>query len=400
MDISQFIPSIISLVATISLILLFDFLFRKRNLFSRDRIIQQLIFVAIFIIGIFFSIFMLPINVEDKNLILTFVSIIIGAIIAFSSTTFVSNAMAGIMLRLMHPFKVGDFIKTDNTYGRVTEIYFLHTQIQSIERDLITIPNLALVSKPLKTIRSSGTFIEVKVSLGYDIPRNDIENCMFKAAEVTGLENPFVHVEKLGDFSITYKVGGLLKDIEGIITARSDFKKNVIDALHGSDIEIVSPTFMNQRVFKEDYTCLPPKETPAERTKEKETEKEPEVKTEDIIFDKAIMAQMLDRIFTTSKSFQVRREEMKDKMKDIEDDEKRDEMKKQLDMLARREDELKPTIQELKELPDITALPEEKDDEYVKVLVDAEKVVTMLDNRHIAMEKKIEKILENGTSNN
>lgn len=391
MDIEQLVPSMISLLITLSLVLVLDFLFRKRNLFARERIIQQLIFVAILVTGLLFIIFTLPIGVEDKNLVLTFVSIIIGAIIAFSSTTFVANAMAGIMLRLIHPFKVGDFIRTDGTYGRVTEIFFLHTQVQSVDRDLITIPNLALVSKPLKTIRSSGTIITTGVSLGYNIPRKDIETSLLKAAETTGLETPFVHIEKLGDFSISYKVGGLLRDIESIITARSDFKKNVIDTLHGSDIEIVSPTYMNQKVFSEDYVCMPPKEIFEDKDRK---EPEPEIRTEDIIFDKAIMAQMLDRIYTTADNLASRRKVLEDKIKGIYDESKRNELKDQLAVLALKEEEIKPEIQELKNLPDITALPDEKDDVYIKTLIDAEKNVTLLDNRHMDIEKKIDKALE------
>lgn len=390
MDINQLTPAIISLLVTLSLILIFNFLFHKKNLFSRERIIQQIIYVLILVTGLLLTIFTLPIDVEEKNIVLTFVSIVIGAIITFSSTTFVSNAMAGIMLRLINPFRVGDFIKIDGTFGRITEIYFLHTQVQSIDRDLITIPNLALVSKPLKTIRSSGTIVTTSVSLGYNIPRKDIEKSLLQAAEITGLETPFVHIEKLGDFSISYKVGGLLKDIDRIITTRSDFKKNVIDNLHNSDIEIVSPTYMNQRVFSEDYVCMPPKEDNRKASKEKE----PEVRTEDIIFDKAIMAQMLDRIYTIADKLSVRRKDMEDKIKDISDEEKRDELKEQIGMLARIEEDISPEIQALKDLPDITSLPDDKDDEYIEKLVTAEKDITLLDNRHEDLEKKIFKALE------
>lgn len=390
MEIDQLIPAIISLLVTLSLILIFNFLFHKKNLFSRERIIQQIIYILILAIGLLLTVFTLPINVEDKNLVLTFVSIVIGAIITFSSTTFVANAMAGIMLRLINPFRVGDFIKTDGTFGRVTEIYFLNTQVQSIDRDLITIPNLTLVSKPLKTIRSSGTIITTSVSLGYNIPRKDIEKNLLQAAEITGLENPFVHVEKLGDFSISYKVGGLLKDIDRIITTRSDFKKNVIDKLHNSEIEIVSPTYMNQRVFSEDYVCMPPKED----TRRAPKEKEPEVRTEEIIFDKAIMAQMLDRIYTIADNFPARRKDMENKIKEIPDVEKRERLKEQIGMLAKMEENADPEIQALKDLPDITSMPDDKDDEYIEKLVSAEKNITLLDNRHENLEKKIFKALE------
>jgi len=388
-DIEQFIPSIISLIVTLSLVLLFDFLFRKRKLFSREKMIQQIIFVVILVTGILFIIFTLPITVEDKNLILTFVGLIIGAIITFSSTTFVANAMAGIMLRLINPFRVGDYIKIDGTFGRVTEMYFLHTQVQSMDRDLITIPNIKLVSNPLKTIRSSGTIITTTVSLGYDISRKEIEKGLLKAAEITGLENSFVHVEKLGDFSITYKVGGLLKDIESLITARSDFKKNVMDTLHDSKIEIVSPTYMNQRVFSEDYVCLPPKEP-----KHDIIEIEPEIKTEEIIFDKAITAQMLDRIYITAETLAPRRKEMEENIKQIVDENTRNDLKKQLAQLTIKEKEIKPLIQELKTLPDITAKSDENKDVDVEGMVKTDKYVVELAELHIDVEKKIDQALE------
>jgi small-conductance mechanosensitive channel len=371
-----------------SLVLLFDFLFRKRKLFSREKMIQQLIFVAVIVIGILFIIFTLPITVEDKSLILTFVGLIIGAIITFSSTTFVTNAMAGIMLRLIKPFRVGDYIKIDDTFGRVTEMYFLHTQVQSMDRDLITIPNIKLVSNPLKTIRSSGTIITTSISLGYDISRKEIEKGLLKAAAITGLENSFVHVEKLGDFSITYKVGGLLKDIESLITAKSDFRKNVVDTLHDSKIEIVSPTYMNQRVFREDYVCLPPKEPKANII-----EIQPEVKTEDIIFDKAITAQMLDRIYNTADELAPRRKDMEENIKQIEDENIRNEMKEQLALLVQKEEDIKPLIQELKTLPDITAMSDENKDMDVDGMVNTEKDVSELDKLHSDMEKRIENML-------
>jgi hypothetical protein len=218
----------------------------------------------------------------------------------------------------------------------------------------------------------------------------DIEKSLLQAAEITGLETPFVHVEKLGDFSISYKVGGLLKEIDRIITARSDFKKNVIDNLHNSDIEIVSPTYMNQRVFSEDYVCMPPKEDNLKTPKEKK----PEVQTEDIIFDKAIMAQMLDRIYTITDKLPGDRKEMEEKIKEITDSDKRDELKEQIGMLAKIQEDIDPEIQILKDLPDITSMPDDKDDEYIEKLVTAEKDITLLDNRHEDLKKKIFKAIE------
>ena len=61
------------------------------------------------------------------------------------------------------------------------------------------------------------------------------------------LTEPFVRVLELGDFSVSYRVSGLLADGKQIVSARSRLLAKVMDALHAADIEIVSPTFMNQR---------------------------------------------------------------------------------------------------------------------------------------------------------
>jgi len=97
---------------------------------------------------------------------------------------------------------------------------------------MINIPNLKLVSNPLVTISTSGTIISATVSLGYDTPWKHIEKNLIRAAERTYLESPFVHVTELNDHAVTYKVGGLLRDISGLITKKSDLNKAVIDALH------------------------------------------------------------------------------------------------------------------------------------------------------------------------
>lgn len=358
-------------------------------MFAREKVVQQLIYILVIVAGVLLIILTLPINTDDKNLILSLFGIVVGAIITFSSTTFVANAMAGVMLRLIVPFRVGDYIKIDGTFGRVTEMYFLHTQVQSIDRDLITIPNIKLVSSPLKTIRSSGTIITTTVSLGYEIPRKDIEQKLLEAAELTGLENSFVHVEELGDFSITYKVGGLLKDVESLITARSDFRKNVMDSLHGADIEIVSPTYMNQRVFSTEHVCLPPK-----KEKGSKTVTQPEVKAEEIIFDKAITARTLDRIYINNAGLDERRKNMEEKIKMLEEIQAQEKLREELSDLALMSEELKPRVEELKDLPDITLIEEEDKDINIEIILGVEKEIEKLSELHSNLEKKLDELTE------
>ncbi len=202
--------SIITAAVTLFLIFAVDRLLAKTKLtFADVKFAKQLIQFIILSIGLILVVFSLPIAGEYKESILGLLGIIAGAAVALSSTTFIANAMSGIMLRIIKPFRRGgDYIESENIFGRVTDIHILHTEVQSIDRDLITFPNLKLVSNSLKTIRTSGTVISTCVSLGYDVPRQKIEKNLLLAAEKAGLETPFVHILELGDFSVTYKVGG------------------------------------------------------------------------------------------------------------------------------------------------------------------------------------------------
>ena len=88
----------------------------------------------------------------------------------------------------------------------------IHVEIQTEDSDLTTMPNLYVVTNPVKVIRKAGTLVTAEVSLGYDVDHNRIEKALAEAAEVTNLTEAFVHVISLGDFSVIYRVAGFLKD--------------------------------------------------------------------------------------------------------------------------------------------------------------------------------------------
>ena len=90
----------------------------------------------------------------------------------------------------------------------------LHTEIQTEERDLTTLPNLYLISNPIRVMRQSGTLLSVEVSLGYDVSRHTVEQLLVQAALDTGLESPYLQILNLGDFSVSYRISGLLKETQ------------------------------------------------------------------------------------------------------------------------------------------------------------------------------------------
>jgi small-conductance mechanosensitive channel len=171
--------------------------------------------------------------------------------------------MAGLMLRAVRNFKRGDYIRCGEFLGRVTERGLFHTEIQNERSDLITLPNLHLATNAVTVIRPSGTFVSAALSLGYDNQHDTIEKLLIEAAGNAGLVKPFVRIRQLGDFSVTYEISGQLDDTKKFLGSKSALHRAVLDSLHRAGVEIVSPTFMNQRQIKEGTAVIPKMEVTA-----------------------------------------------------------------------------------------------------------------------------------------
>lgn len=240
-------------------------------------------------IAVLLVILLLPFDTALRDQLLRVYGLIISATIALSSTTLVGNMMAGFMLRVIGNLKPGNYITVGGYFGRISEMDLLHTEIQTEERDLTTLPNLYLVTNPVRVMRTSGTLLSVEVSLGYDISRQIVEDVLIQAARESGLEKPYVQIGNLGDFSVTYKVSALLKDVSNLLEKRRELRGRTMDSLHAAGIEIVSPTFMNTRAVQEGKTFISDVvKTPAG---------EPAKQSPDsVAFDKAEKAQSLENL--------------------------------------------------------------------------------------------------------
>lgn len=262
-------------------------------------------FVTFIGLAIIFA--LLPIESSAKNSVFSLLGLVVTAVIAISSTTFASNAMAGVMLRIIRNFKLGDFIEVGEHFGRVSEIGMLHTEIQTKSRTLTTLPNLYLVANAVTVVPQDKALIDATLSLGYDVSHHKVEHILKSAAEKIGLFDAFVQVTDLGDFSIGYRVAGFLDNPKLLLSMRSNLRKQVIDSLHGAGIEIVSPTFMNQRQYRSDETFISEVKNYQERQNSKTEQTH--------VFDKAETAETLAELKTTLKVLEEQLSAAKDSEK-------------------------------------------------------------------------------------
>lgn len=310
---------VFSLVPTVLVIIVLVITHRALNRqaqrTSGKRFRNQLIMAGVSFIGVLVVIVVLPVDAGVRGQLLTLVGIIISVTISLSSSTFLGNAMAGIMLKSTRNFRSGDFVQVGDHVGRVTERGLFHTEIQTPNRDLTTLPNLFLATSAVTVMRASGTIVDATVSLGYDVPHRQIEGLLVKAAEACELKDAFVQITDLGDYSVTYRVAGLLEDTKRLLTFRSRLRRAVLDSLHGDGIEIVSPAFMNVRDYAGEQRFMA-------RPERHDVSPEGADADVDVVFDKAEEAESLENMQARLAEMQQKAVDLQEKLKAADKDAK------------------------------------------------------------------------------
>ncbi|MCK9996618.1 MAG: mechanosensitive ion channel [Candidatus Krumholzibacteria bacterium] len=303
---------------------------------------NQLTMSAVSFGGLLLVILGLPIDPTMRGQLLSLIGIIISAAIALSSSTILGNAMAGIMLKTLRNFHSGDFIQVGDYLGRVTERGLFHTEIQTADRDLVTLPNMFLATTPVTVVRSSGTIVSATVSLGYDIPHTKIEELLLKAATGIELQDAFVQVIDLGDFSVNYRVAGLLEESKKLLSYRSRLRVAILDALHRGGVEIVSPNFQNLRDYDPQKNFIP---APVRAKKDQPVDAAPI----DVVFDKAEVAETLSAISMEQSELEGKLKEASQAVKDAKEDGEKEKAEKQVTLLEGKLEELAKTVVETQE---------------------------------------------------
>jgi small-conductance mechanosensitive channel/CRP-like cAMP-binding protein len=129
----------IAIIHVIS-IFIFDVLLSLMRIYT-PRILRDLM-VAFGYVGIGFALLSRS-GVSLSSIVTT--SAVLTAVIAFSLQDTLGNIMGGLALQMDKTIEVGDWVKVDQAVGRVKEIRWRHTAIETRSWDTIIIPNSVMI---------------------------------------------------------------------------------------------------------------------------------------------------------------------------------------------------------------------------------------------------------------
>jgi small-conductance mechanosensitive channel len=182
-------------------------------------------------------------------------SVFLGVLVSFGSSSIVSSVMAGVGLTYMRPFKVGDRVKINETIGDVTAKTLLATRIRTIKNVEVVIPNSIVMGHPIVNYSSmpdgAKLILHTSVSIGYSARWETVHELLIAAALKTKwIETspaPFVLQTQLGDFYITYEINAFTSSPSEMISIYSELHQNIQDEFNRAGVEIMSPHFVAVR---------------------------------------------------------------------------------------------------------------------------------------------------------
>ena len=258
----DFVPDLITIV-----VIVFVFHYIKRAIkFLSDEIAAEKLKISGFypdwakptfnIVRIILNAFMLvviwPFIPGSNSEIFKGVSVFLGLLISFGSSSAISNGVAGMVITYMRPFKIGDIVKIGDYHRcRSGEVAACNTGAEPIRTQMITIPNSAILNGNTVNYSSmasqDGLIIHTTVTLGYDIPYPKISELLIGAATasegVIKEKAPFVLQTSLDDWYISYQLNAYISNPEKMPAIYSEIHENIHIAFDEAGLEIMSPHY-------------------------------------------------------------------------------------------------------------------------------------------------------------
>ena len=118
-----------------------------------------------------------------------------------------SNFAGGVLILLMKPFVIGDYIVQGNTEGTVKEIGLVYTELITADNRFIVIPNGTLIDSSIVNVTATGKRrLELSVGIGYKSDLKKAKEVLIRLGEndpARDPENPVnVFVSELAESSV------------------------------------------------------------------------------------------------------------------------------------------------------------------------------------------------------
>ncbi len=169
----------------------------------------------------------------------------LGIVVGFAAQNVLADVIAGILLYMDAPFKIGDWIEVAGEEGIVVDITLRSTRIKNFDGVFVSIPNRIAEGEVLKNkVRDGKLRINVEIGIDYD---SDIGKAIKiahrKVKEYDYVHNPEVTLTGFGESSINLKIFFWIDNptMEKVLKAKTEITKGIKEEFNRNGIKIPFP---------------------------------------------------------------------------------------------------------------------------------------------------------------
>lgn len=214
----------------------------------RHSLISGIGFIG-FILSILFAIMAIGIDLTNLAFIAGALSVGIG----FGLQDVIKNLVAGVIILLERPFRVGDWVVLSGVEGRIKQINIRSTELLSFDMTSVIIPNATLISSTVtnKTHGDNMSRQSVSVGVAYGSDVEKVKSILLACAaeHKLVLKNPapYVLFKDFGSSSLDFELRCYVKDINSGWTLPSELRYMINKKFNEQGIEIPFPQLVLHR---------------------------------------------------------------------------------------------------------------------------------------------------------
>jgi small-conductance mechanosensitive channel len=135
---------------------------------TRLRMLRRLVFVGIIVIGVAFALLQFAAVKRAATGVLAS-SAIVGLVFGFAARQTLANLIAGVLLAITQPIRIGDLVTFEEETGVVEDVRLTYTYLRADDGRRIIIPNERLASSTIENFTIVDPRVEVDVLIGLPV---------------------------------------------------------------------------------------------------------------------------------------------------------------------------------------------------------------------------------------
>jgi small-conductance mechanosensitive channel len=163
---------------------------------TRLRLVRRLVFAGIIVLGLGLALA----QFESARRLATGIlasSAVLGLVVGFAARATLANAIAGILLAIAQPIRIGDLVTFEGQTGEVEDVRLAYTFLRCDDGSRLVVPNERLAQSPVENHTVVDPRVQVEVSV-WIAPEADADRALELIADADRVKATVAEADKDG----------------------------------------------------------------------------------------------------------------------------------------------------------------------------------------------------------